>query len=52
MKAVELEVLQQDDWRKISIALIDAKKGEQTAQACANACPSTVAANTIESPAS
>jgi hypothetical protein len=25
-------------WRNIAIALIDAKKGEQTAQACANAC--------------
>jgi hypothetical protein len=37
MKAVELAASQKSRWRKIAIALIDAKKGEQTAQACANA---------------
>jgi hypothetical protein len=37
MKAMELAVCQKDCWRNIAISLIDTKKGEQTAQSCANA---------------
>jgi hypothetical protein len=48
MKAEDLAVSRRDSWRNIAITLIDLGFGEQTAQACANACLRQLTGNRIE----